>query len=319
MESLLFGFRFGIRLLSRLRYSVISILCLCSLLFAVSCSSTSTVSNLNIVSTHSLTIDLPGKSIVISVDDQGKLTQNVRITSEDGNISLTIDKGTSLLDKNGQILDSIKVAVDSNSITLPEKTKLAGSVVDIEPKDGVVNPSLKLAITYDSTTLPQGVSENDLWIYRYTDEKWEIMGFKASDTESNKVTTKIYQFGTYSLLAPNRPASVPLSTLQTSLTSSNLQQALISGKPTIAELGSVSCIPCKQMKPILEQLAVDYQDRLNVVIIDIYDQPKIGQQYKVMAIPTQVVFDSSGNEVARHVGLWPREQIIAQLNKMEIE
>jgi len=104
-----------------------------------------------------------------------------------------------------------------------------------------------------------------------------------------------------------------------SLTIASLEQALSNGKPTLAELGSVSCIPCKQMKPILEQLAVDYKDRLNVVIIDIYDQPKVGQQYKVMAIPTQVVFDSSGKEVARHVGLWPREQIEAELNKLGIK
>jgi len=104
-----------------------------------------------------------------------------------------------------------------------------------------------------------------------------------------------------------------------SRTRASLEQALSNGKPTLAELGSVSCIPCKQMKPILEQLAVDYKDRLNVVIIDIYDQPKVGQQYKVMAIPTQVVFDSSGKEVARHVGLWPREQIEAELNKLGIK
>jgi peptidylprolyl isomerase len=103
-----------------------------------------------------------------------------------------------------------------------------------------------------------------------------------------------------------------------SLTMSSLEQALLNGKPTLVELGSVSCIPCKQMKPILEQLAVDYQDLLNVVVIDIYDQPKVGQQYKVLAIPTQVVFDSNGKEVFRHVGLWPRNEIDAQLKKMGI-
>jgi thioredoxin 1 len=317
MEGLLNNFSFGIRIILKLKYFFAGILCLWSLLFAISCSS-GTISTPS-TSTHNLIIDLPGKNIVALVDDQGELTRSVQITSEDGKIGLAVDKGTSLLDKDGKILDSIKIAVDSNSITLPDNRELAGLVIDIQPKDGVVNPSLKLGLAYDSTTLAQGVSEKDLWIYWHNGEKWEIMGFKASDTEPNKVTTKINHFGKYSLLAPIRPTPAPLTPLQTGLTSSNLQQALINGKPTLAELGSVSCIPCKQMKPILEQLAVDYQDRLNVVIIDIYDQPKVGNQYKVMAIPTQVVFDRSGKEVARHVGLWPREQIEAQLNKMEIK
>ena len=104
-----------------------------------------------------------------------------------------------------------------------------------------------------------------------------------------------------------------------SVTSTQLSQALSSGKPTLVEFGSDSCIPCKQMKPILEQLSVDYKDKLNVVIIEVYDNQELAQQYKVMAIPTQVIFDSSGEEVARHVGLWPREQIEAELNKLGIK
>jgi FKBP-type peptidyl-prolyl cis-trans isomerase 2 len=103
------------------------------------------------------------------------------------------------------------------------------------------------------------------------------------------------------------------------LTSTSLGQALSSGKPTLAEFGSNSCIPCKEMKPILEKLSADYKDKLNVVIIEVYDQQDLAQQYKVMAIPTQVVFDSNGKEVTRHVGLWPREQIEAELNKLGIK
>ncbi|RAL68815.1 hypothetical protein C1G86_1542 [Dehalococcoides mccartyi] len=38
-----------------------------------------------------------------------------------------------------------------------------------------------------------------------------------------------------------------------------------------------------------------------------------------MAIPTQLFFDSSGKEVSRHIGFYPKEEIITQLKKMEIE
>jgi peptidylprolyl isomerase len=103
------------------------------------------------------------------------------------------------------------------------------------------------------------------------------------------------------------------------LASIPLGQALASGKPTIAEFGSSTCIPCKQMKPILEKLAAEYEGKLNVVIVEVYEQRELTQQYGIMAIPTQIVFDSSGKEVTRHMGLWPREEIIAQLKKMGIE
>jgi peptidylprolyl isomerase len=102
------------------------------------------------------------------------------------------------------------------------------------------------------------------------------------------------------------------------LTSTSLGQALANGKPTIAEFGSSSCIPCKQMKPILEKLAVDYKGKLNVVIVEVYEQKELTQKYGIMGIPTQIVFDSSGNEVTRHIGYWSMEEIIAQLGGMGV-
>ncbi len=97
-----------------------------------------------------------------------------------------------------------------------------------------------------------------------------------------------------------------------------LSEALSSGKPTLAEFGSNTCIPCKQMKPILEQLSIDYQGKLNVVIVEVYDYQDLARQHKIMAIPTQIIFDINGKEIARHMGLWLREQINTELNKLGI-
>ena len=108
-------------------------------------------------------------------------------------------------------------------------------------------------------------------------------------------------------------------TTESGLTSMSLEQALENGLPTIAELGSSTCIPCKQMKPLLEELATEYEGKLNVVIVEIYEHRELAQQYGIMAIPTQIVFDSNGKEITRHMGFWPREEIIAQLEKMGID
>ncbi len=97
------------------------------------------------------------------------------------------------------------------------------------------------------------------------------------------------------------------------------EQALSSGKPTIAEFGRGICIPCKAMKPILEELAVEYRYKLNVVIVEVDEQMDLTRQYGIMAIPTQIVFDSGGREITRHIGFWSKEEIIAELKTIGIE
>lgn len=98
-----------------------------------------------------------------------------------------------------------------------------------------------------------------------------------------------------------------------------LEQALGSGLITIAEFGRGICIPCKAMKPVLEELATEYKGKLNVVIVEVDDHMDETRQYGIMAIPTQIFFDSSGHELARHIGFLPKEEIITQLKKMGIE
>ena len=98
-----------------------------------------------------------------------------------------------------------------------------------------------------------------------------------------------------------------------------LERALSNGKPTLTEFGRGVCVPCKAMKPILEELSVEYKGRLNVVIVEIDDHLDLTRQYEIMVIPTQIFFNSSGKEVFRHIGFYPKEEIIAQLKKVGID
>lgn len=106
---------------------------------------------------------------------------------------------------------------------------------------------------------------------------------------------------------------------ESGLISLPLGQALSSGKPTVAEFGRGTCIPCKQMKPILEELAKEYEGKVNVLIISVDEYRDLTGQYGIMAIPTQIFFDSSGQEITRHMGFYAKEDIIVQLKKMGIE
>ena len=103
------------------------------------------------------------------------------------------------------------------------------------------------------------------------------------------------------------------------LASIPLEQALSSGLPTIAEFGRGICVPCKAMKPILEELATEYEGKLNVVIVEIDDHMDQTREYEIMAIPTQIFFDGSGQEITRHVGFYAKDEVITQLKKMGVE
>ena len=116
--------------------------------------------------------------------------------------------------------------------------------------------------------------------------------------------------------APQTPAS---NQSNLDLASIPLEEALSSGLPTLAEFGRGVCVPCKAMKPILEELATEYKGKLNIVIVEIDDHMDQTRQYGIMIIPTQIVFDSKGKEITRHIGFWPKEDIFAQLKKMGIE
>jgi thioredoxin 1 len=82
-------------------------------------------------------------------------------------------------------------------------------------------------------------------------------------------------------------------------------------KVTFVELGSVNCIPCKQMQPIMKSVEEKYGEQVKVVFYDVWksDQKKYAQQYGIKLIPTQVFLDENGKEFFRHEGFYPEAEI----------
>ncbi len=80
---------------------------------------------------------------------------------------------------------------------------------------------------------------------------------------------------------------------------------------TFVELGSVNCIPCKKMQPVMKAIEEKYGEQIKVVFYDVWkpDQKKYAQEYGIRLIPTQVFLDRDGEEIMRHEGFFPEEQI----------
>ena len=82
-------------------------------------------------------------------------------------------------------------------------------------------------------------------------------------------------------------------------------------KVTFVELGSVNCIPCRKMQPVMKAIEEKYGDQINVVFYDVWkkEQAQYAEKYGIKLIPTQVFLDAEGKEFFRHEGFYPETEI----------
>ncbi len=99
---------------------------------------------------------------------------------------------------------------------------------------------------------------------------------------------------------------------------SALSAAKQEGKVVMLELGSVGCIACEQMKPVMSKLSETHKGRLEVIFVDVKEDPETGRRFGVYMIPVQVFLDKSGKEFHRHVGFYAYDDIAAMLKKTGI-
>lgn len=94
-----------------------------------------------------------------------------------------------------------------------------------------------------------------------------------------------------------------------------LSQILTSKKWTVIEFGGPTCVPCVKMQPVLADLQQTFGTRAQIRNFYVTQHPKEAQAHKIMVMPTQVIFDPSGKEVARHIGYWPKDEFLSALAK----
>ncbi len=90
------------------------------------------------------------------------------------------------------------------------------------------------------------------------------------------------------------------------ITSDNFEQEVLQAqKPILLDFWATWCGPCMRQGPIVEELA---QEGYNVGKIDVDQEPGLAQQFKIMSIPTLLIF-KDGKEVQRLIGLTPKDTL----------
>jgi thioredoxin 1 len=89
-------------------------------------------------------------------------------------------------------------------------------------------------------------------------------------------------------------------------------EVLQNDKPVIVDYWAEWCGPCRMVAPVLEEIANEYGDKIDVVKLNIDENPGVSQRYQIMAIPTMSVF-SGGEVVKQIVGAKPKSALLREL------
>ena len=89
---------------------------------------------------------------------------------------------------------------------------------------------------------------------------------------------------------------------------------LNSGKPVLVDFWAEWCGPCRTIAPSLEALAEEYEGKLDIVKVNIDENPMSPTQYGVRGIPTLLIF-KDGKVAAQQVGAAPKSVLKAWIEK----
>ena len=92
------------------------------------------------------------------------------------------------------------------------------------------------------------------------------------------------------------------------------KDVLDSSLPVLVDFTATWCGPCKQLEPIIQQLACDWDGKVQVYKLDVDENPDLTMQFQVMGVPTVMLF-VHGKPVERFSGYQPKDRIVSKLSR----
>lgn len=86
-----------------------------------------------------------------------------------------------------------------------------------------------------------------------------------------------------------------------------------SSVPVIVDFFSTTCMPCKMLAPVMDEIEEKYKGQLKVCKIDANENNDLAGQFGIMAVPT-IIYFKDGKETDRTVGLADKDEILAKVD-----
>ena len=96
-------------------------------------------------------------------------------------------------------------------------------------------------------------------------------------------------------------------------TNTNFEQLITSDKLVVVDFWATWCGPCRMLSPILDEVAEEMADKIEVVKVNVDDADEIAAQFRIMSIPT-LLFFKDGKVVDKTVGAMPKPTLIEKIN-----
>lgn len=153
-------------------------------------------------------------SVLYSMAQDGRFTEDITAKSEDGNAELFIPKDTVGKNRMGSLLSSLSIMVMADSPSPPDLSRVIGLVYDVGPDGATFDPPITLTMTYDASLIPEGVAEKNLVVAWWDKNagQWEDLE-STVDKESDIIMTEVGHFTAFAILAYTRPASFTVADL----------------------------------------------------------------------------------------------------------
>lgn len=260
-----------------------------------------------------LIIDVLGQKTVAPADSMGKITSQTEVSSEDGKVTLSIDRGIAIVDSKGTPLDSMSVSVSTTEFPTPPEAYIIGPVLEFDPDGAMATHTLNLTIEYDPAEIPEDADEADIYIASMIEGSWTQSPYRRLDADTNKITTQLDAFDPVAVVAPipGSPASPPppvpgiqVGNLAPDFKLTNMSEQTVSlssfrGRPVLLNFWATWCPPCVAELPYLQQVFNDekwMKARVAILAVNVQEsQTAVSRFLKDYGYTFSVLLDSRGN------------------------
>lgn len=99
------------------------------------------------------------------------------------------------------------------------------------------------------------------------------------------------------------------------ITDRSYQEVIAQGLPVVIDFSATWCGPCKKIAPIIEELAAEYEGKVNIFKCDVDENDELTSKFGIRNVPT-VIFLKGEEVVDKHVGAAPKSTFVEKVEAL---